>query len=338
MKISLITKYIPNDKNASQKAPLDVERIIEEEYDVKKERVYKVNIKYIRNIESMIRCIIANMKYRKNCVSIVQWPLMVGKPLKNSNFCNSATYKIALIHDIDSIRFCNEDKKACEIEINELNKFDVVITHNQCMTQWLNKNGFNKNVVELELFDYLSDYSKLQEQNIKDYSIVFAGNLQKSIFLRNISQVVKSKMNLYGNLPDYELDQNIIYKGSFSPDELCEHIEGSFGLIWDGETTQTCGGINGYYMMFNNPHKLSLYMACGLPVITWRRAAISNFIEKNKVGFVVDDLSEIDFILEQLSLDEYNKMCANVNKIREKVCKGYYTKTAIKKALELVVK
>ena len=55
--------------------------------------------------------------------------------------------------------------------------------------------------------------------------------------------------------------------GSFLPDELPSALEGSFGLVWDGDSSKTCSGVFGEYLRYNNSHKASLYLASGFPII-----------------------------------------------------------------------
>ena len=62
------------------------------------------------------------------------------------------------------------------------------------------------------------------------------------------------------------------------------NLFGSFGLVWDGMSSETCKGSFGEYLRINNPHKTSLYLASGIPVIIWSKAALAEFIEKNKCG------------------------------------------------------
>lgn len=63
----------------------------------------------------------------------------------------------------------------------------------------------------------------------------------------------------------------MIWHGSFKPEESPEHLQG----VWDGDSVDTCAGNTGAYLRYNNPHKTSLYLACGMPVIVWKEAAIA---------------------------------------------------------------
>ncbi|NRO11242.1 Beta-1,6-galactofuranosyltransferase WbbI [Lactobacillus helveticus] len=52
------------------------------------------------------------------------------------------------------------------------------------------------------------------------------------------------------------------------------------------------GWNTGNYLRYNDPHKLSLYLASGIPVIIWKKAAEAKFVEENKVGITVDSLED----------------------------------------------
>ena len=141
--------------------------------------------------------------------------------------------------------------------------------------------------------------------------------------------------NLYGR--GYEPDgrENISYLGAFVPEELPLHLDGSFGLVWDGPSVDTCSGIFGDYLSLNNPHKVSLYLASGLPVIIWEGAALASFIEKAGVGFTVSSLHEIRNMIDRLSDEEYEKMKLNAKQIGRKLKSGAYLRAAAAKAAGL---
>ena len=216
----------------------------------------------------------------------------------------------------------------------------MVIAHNRKMITWLKENGLKKPCVSLELFDYLAETKPSQKKNIgedNNYTICFAGNLIKSRFMQSISQYIHSPINIYGNKPDYILNgENLCYQGSYSPTALCEAMNGDFGLIWDGGSCEECSGNDGQYMKINNPHKLSLYISCGLPIITWKEAAIAEFIEKNGIGFAVNSLAEIDDVLGNMTRKEYEKYRNNVLEITRDVRKGEYVKKAFIEAISIL--
>ncbi|MBT3589086.1 MAG: hypothetical protein HN507_10605, partial [Flavobacteriaceae bacterium] len=107
-----------------------------------------------------------------------------------------------------------------------------------------------------------------------------------------------------------------------------------FGLVWDGVSTETCSGQYGAYLKYNNPHKTSLYLLSGLPVIVWDKAAIASFILDNNIGFSVSNLNELNDILKNIKYSDYLLMKANVLKVQEQVKIGQFLKNAVTKALE----
>lgn len=242
-----------------------------------------------------------------------------------------------LLHDIDSLRFKDNDTVKKEITI--LNKAKCVVVHNEQMQKFLMENGLKCGIINLKIFDYLLK-EPFPLQNFKlGYEIVFAGNLAKSDFLKSSKLSKLGVMfNLYG--PGYDeniiISKNISYKGSCGPEKIPYKIEGSFGLIWDGDSLYNCSGIYGKYLKYNNPHKLSLYIASGIPVITWKKAAIADFIEKYNIGFTVNSLYEISTIIEKLTLSDYEEYKNNLKKLQKKVCNGFFTKSALDKVIEMI--
>ena len=112
-------------------------------------------------------------------------------------------------------------------------------------------------------------------------------------------------------------------------------LKGSFGLIWDGDDLNGCRGLNGEYMRYNNPHKLSLYIVSLLPIITWSKAAIAPFVIQHNIGFVVDSLTEIEGRILTMHSSTYQLYVDNLLRLRDKLLMGMYTKQAITKALHV---
>lgn len=237
---------------------------------------------------------------------------------------------IFLVHDIETLR-TRAPKDKVDAEIGYLNKAKVVISHNAHMTKWLKENGLTSKVVDLGIFDYLYEGTR---QEIKSYTnaIAFAGNLskEKSAFVYD-KDFAKIGITLYG--PNFAGEQEgLLYKGSLPSDKLPLMVQERFGLVWDGISLDECTGNTGVYLKYNNPHKTSLYLSAGMPVIVWNQAAIADFVRENHVGLCVSSLYDLKDILASLSEEEYQIMRKNAEKIAEKLRNGYYTKLAIEKA------
>lgn len=279
------------------------------------------------------------LKFNTKSQVIIQYPLNFSiikylvKKLKRKK-CSL----ICLIHDIESLRKnCNQD--AVKKEIDLFNKFDYIISHNKKMSEWLVSNGILVPIYNLEIFDYLcSDRYDNREPlnnaiNIKKEIVYATGILgsEKSSFLHNIEHILSENcvMNLYGGIANSLQKQivnsnNIIYKGSIPPHLVTNEISGHFGLIWDSTQIDTCAGRYSEYTKYNTPHKLSMYIACGIPVIAWKKSAISEFIIDNNIGICIDSLNEIKDIISNINEKDYIIMKRNIEIISKKIKDGYY--------------
>jgi len=252
---------------------------------------------------------------------------------------------IALIHDLESLRKGIERVSRVNPKTNQLadnvllKRFDKVICHNERMKDYLINNGFvESKLVTLEIFDYLTECSPSVTKMSEKPTIAIAGYLAKGkckyiydIFNHSGLQYNdKLLVHLYGiDYEEKEVNNNMNYHGSFSPEELPGVIEGDFGLVWDGTSTKTCTGNTGEYLKYNNPHKTSLYLASGMPVIVWKQAAIADFVIRNNVGIVVDNLENLDQVISNIKTEEYKKKRENAVIVGRKIRDGYYFKQAL---------
>jgi hypothetical protein len=204
-------------------------------------------------------------------------------------------------------------------------------------------------MVELDLFDYLCNincsngrdvnYYKLQDDYKLQDAVVVAGNLdpKKSGYISGLRSIKGIKWHLYGvGLPDdYQEEEFIKYEGSYPPDELPEKLTGKFGLVWDGYSVGGCKGAIGNYLRLNNPHKLSLYLAAGIPIIIWNEAAEATFVKKYGLGLLVNSLENLPQVIGDLTDGEYDAFRKNVFFMAELVKNGFFTLNAINKSLQI---
>lgn len=246
---------------------------------------------------------------------------------------------IAIIHDLECLRNSLLYQKGQGLkgkrykyeEVFCLQEFDKIIAHNEHMKDIISS-MFNINrdkMVSLEIFDYLiPDYVAYEKSNDR---VVIAGNLDrnKSGYVYKLPDDVK--FNVYGANYSGEKKTNIDYKGAFLPDELPLHMNGMYGLVWDGPETTTCSGVHGSYMKYNNPHKTSLYLACGIPVIVWDKAAIADFVLGHRCGIAVNSIDDLRSVLEKMSEESYMEMRSNAAAISKRLRTGEFTKKAIER-------
>ena len=332
----MICKWVGKENNAAVKATEDVNSIfcnMDENNEIIK--IWKHNIKYLRNIENYLIYNYLKLKLCNNDNIIIQYPLYCISPINYHKYFKLPHKQIiAFVQDIESYRYCPNDEDKLRDEIEILKQFDVIIAHNKPMVEFLKLQGIEAKFVDWEVCDYLISKPPFRKINNFTYSICYVGDIKRSEFLRNENSLFTFTLNLYGKLEDSSLlGNNQIYKGQYNPQKENLRLEGDFGLIWEGSSIDTCDGIFGNYMRINNPNRLSLYLANNIPVIIWKNAALSSFVEKNKIGFSIDSLSEIDDVLSNMSLEEYEDILENTKRIGERIRTGYYTKKAILKSL-----
>ncbi|KRN29802.1 sugar transferase [Liquorilactobacillus mali] len=237
-----------------------------------------------------------------------------------------------LLHDVESLRLHRNEPEYISEEIAFFNKCDGIIAHNEEMVRWLKREGMIKPIVSLEIFDY-DNPQQMVGHDKYDRTVCFAGNLGKSEFLKKME--CKTPVYLYGPNQADEYPENINYQGSYSPEELPKYLKQSFGLIWDGDSLAKCNGIFGEYLKYNNPHKASLYLSSGLPVIVWKKAALASFVEQNDLGITIESLSELDSVLTDITEEKYRELCKNVRIIGQRIRDGRYITEAMQKLLEI---
>ena len=87
----------------------------------------------------------------------------------------------------------------------------------------------------------------------------------------------------------------------------------------------------GEYLKLNNPHKASLYLASGFPIIVWSQSALADFVRKNHCGILVDSLFEITDCLNLIDEKDYQELIKNSKKTGQKIRQGYFLKTSLEK-------
>ena len=283
-----------------------------------------------------------NIDLNRGDVIILQFPLL-WKSLKKQirmKFLKRKNFKAyLLIHDIESLRnkkiktFLDFKHSIIYYLQNKtvLERVDGIIAHNDKMKAELVKMGINKEkIISLEIFDYLIP-NIIKDKNYDKDKILLAGNfdIRKTKYARILPE--KPDFEIYGiNFENNNLPNNVHYKGAFTPDELPNHLQGGFGLVWDGDSAHTCSGMYGEYLKINNPHKASLYLASNFPIIVWSQSALADFVKRNDCGIIIDSLFEIAGALENMDEERYQQFLENSRKIGEKIRQGHYLKTALK--------
>jgi len=274
---------------------------------------------------------------------VIQFPIIhhiffISRLIKQAQKRGAKFY--LLIHDVETLRHAagSEVKFRHKVrnyfqEKKALMSVDGIIVHNDIMKKVLVSQGVPADkMVSLEIFDYLIPNFEEKTAPQKDQPIIVAGNLNptKSGYLYNLPE--QPAYNLYGvGYDESRALKNTSYFGSFMPDNLPTALEGSFGLVWDGDSSETCQGSYGNYLRFNNSHKASLYLASGFPVVVWKESALAHFILEKSCGIAVASLHDLEAALENLTEKEYADLSENARRIGKDLREGYYLRSALKK-------
>ncbi len=229
---------------------------------------------------------------------------------------------IFLLHDLDSLRGVEGNG-----ERQFLDTADVLIAHNQVMAEHLCEDGYgDKDIRTLGMFDYLMDGEPTACNTGDPCEVVVAGNLMrdKAGYVYRLDQLdSKVRFRLYGpNHQDGAPQAGVKYCGQYPPEQLPQVLRGGFGLVWDGDQVESCSGVFGHYLKYNNPHKTSLYLACGLPVIVWDQSAIADYVVEHHLGIAVRSLEELPRRLQHMSREEYAALCQGAADMGERLRRG----------------
>ena len=335
-----------NVKNAGNKARNDVEVIFNRlgyaPLKVRVEDWYKMNVlnAQIHKYRALLR---AFKRLKKNDAIVIQFPLLHHSLFINSllkSLKNRGVNIYLLIHDIETLRFVNDKtlpfRMRLRMKLMESDTFHSVtgiIAHNPIMKSVLVDKGVEADkIVSLGIFDYLIPNFQEKTGLTKNQPIIVAGNLaqEKAGYLYSLPE--EPAYNLYGvGFDESRALANETYFGSFLPDELPAALEGGFGLVWDGDSAETCSGVFGEYLRYNNSHKASLYLAAGFPVVVWEESALAHFVIDKQCGLVVSSLSDLKENLDTLSEEQYKEMLENAKQIGSKLRQGQYLRTALSK-------
>lgn len=239
-----------------------------------------------------------------------------------------------LIHDLTSLRNvpCADQRHNTKLQ-DELHMMRgcELIYHNTSMRDACENVCPAAAYRILGVFDYLYDGPVCPRVYSAEPVVMVAGNLHrlKCGYVYQLPALHDVRFDLFGiNYSEMQAD-NIRYRGSFSPEELIPHLDGQFGLVWDGDSLDTCSGGFGEYLKYNNPHKFSLYLAAGMPVIVWSRSALADFVREKGIGLCVDSIRDLPPMLESLTEEKYRKMV----KCTMRLCSGIISGENLKRIL-----
>lgn len=247
---------------------------------------------------------------------------------------------VLILHDVESLRFPEKAERLMPAERRLFDTAAHLIVHNEAMKRRLQESHgvpADKMTV-LGIFDYLCDGEINGASEELTGTVFVAGNLdpEKSGYTYKLGALGNDvRVNLYGGHFDADAaSPHVTYRGAFAPDELPRRLQGNFGLVWDGPALDVCAGQAGEYLRINNPHKTSLYLAAGFPVIIWKQAALAPFITENGLGLAVDSLAELPALFRSLTQEDYRRMVAQATEYGARLRSGEFVRRAARAAIK----
>lgn len=247
---------------------------------------------------------------------------------------------IPLLEDIDPLRSSEMTSSKKERELDRLHQAKYIISQNKKESKLLDDMGFDVPKIELNVLDFLS--TKIDNSpKTKDskWKVCYGGNLteQQSGFLEKIKESDSVEYYVYGKGEVSEkLPKGAFYKGSFSSENCVGNLEGNWGLVWNGQSLEIDPtDKKSIYYNYVSPHKFSMYLLCGMPLIVYSGSAMTEFVLKNKCGIIVDNIDQIPEKLALISNEDYQELHQNALMIAKKVSSGGFTREALTKLEKL---
>lgn len=338
--ICFISKNYRHTDGAGDKAKTDIEAVMlslgYRNIGLRQRRVKSATKAYFITLASII-CGIARI--RRGDIIVIQYPLKKYYDILVKAAHARGARVITIIHDLGSFR---SHRLTRQKEICRLNSSDAIIVHTPAMRDWLKRHGVKRPMTVLGLFDYLSESSPHPSAPTRkdSPSAMFAGNLSP-IHNGWLYELAKSEpeigLILYGGGIDRSrLDDNAKAMGYMDSDSLIANAQGDYGIVWYGDSLDEGSGPLGEYLRYNAPHKTSLYLRSGLPVIIWDKAALADEIIRLDAGICVPSLRGIGKLLASVSPERYAEMRANARRAAEKLARGGFVSEALDKAVRSI--
>ncbi len=278
------------------------------------------------------------LRIHKKDLVVFQFPLYAGmSKLLVQLLLRKKVRMVCFITDIDGLK--DGDPLKLKREISFLRQFRYFVVHNPAMKSWLLQTAPGSKAACINFFDFLAVPFGQDRRPARE--VVFAGNLSKSLFLEKIDALkAEVRWNVYGPglTPMMQAQSSIDYKGVEEPYKLPAKAEGSFGLVWDGDSIHGAGGVFGDYMQYITHHKVSLYILAGLPVICYSKAGSAGLIKKFGIGLLLDDLSGLAALIDQVNTEEYHRMRENMQSLAARISNGKCLGDAMEEILHAIRK
>lgn len=304
-----------------------------------KSRIFSLRIVY--KIYAILNFIISWILMPKGRIVTFQYPFQIGIKQMFNRAKRRGNRTCLLVHDLEELRPINHDPYS-----SLLTGADFLIVHTNAMAEWLkDHHNIKGDVVILNLFDYINFDEFANGLSSRGFNrplkVAFCGNLEKSAFLSQLEIPEHINLVIYGlNCPEGLIkNPRVDYRGVANPDRLPELIaDCDFGLVWDGADANSMIELQGLYLRYNAPHKVSLYLSSGLPVLIWNKMGISNFILSHQVGICGINVYDLFDKLKNIDNNTIHSLKNNSRIIGERLRKGGMYEAAIMEVISMANK
>lgn len=271
---------------------------------------------------------------RRDDVLLFPFPSGKGREQDDLAFLTKIKEKqvklILITLNIDYLRYDTADKAAT---VSALQQADVLITLSQAMNQQLLLDGVNVPMVVLDLHDYLSEGEILPATYMK--KLIFAGSPYKATYMQGWQSHIPIDIFAREEAIDHidQLHDSISYTGYLTPDKMPNLINYGFGLAFDVDSD---AGHFANYQTLNLSHKVSLFLAAGLPIIVNARAASAPILRAANAALVIDSIGDIEDIFYAMDDVQYHKLAHGSAQLGRLVRDGFFYTKAVRQAEQLI--
>lgn len=237
---------------------------------------------------------------------------------------------VIFIHDVIPLMF-RDNAYLMPTYMEMFNQADVIIAPSQQMVNRLCEAGLTvEKILIQEFWDHPHNLSLNQPVFKKE--IFFAGSLTRFPELQN--WVYETPLRVFANELKSNPEANLVIEGWKRNEELLMELsKGGFGLVWN---TQYNDGENVDYYEMNISHKLSTYLAAGIPVIVPNTLSNSHLIEERGLGFAVNSLEEANQLVQNMAPESYQEISSRAQGFAFLLKEGYITKKLLIDAINFL--
>lgn len=289
--------------------------------------VYPVHTDDDKCLNSRLDGILAPVYH--NDVVIMQYPTWNGKRYEELFVAKLRAYKgmklIIFVHDVEHLLFNGTEESLLEA-IAFFDKADALILSSEKLHEFLKEHGLKCNRVFIqEVWDFCTRLSwvpgkfnrVLHFTGKKDrFPFIGSWNMKTCLETYGYDNIKAENCNTNNNPYMDDNQQLITALGN----------KGGFGLIWADEYQSN-------YYKYNQPFKIAIYLAAGLPVLVQRGTHVAEFVQKNGVGIVIDSLEEADDIVQNIEESAYWELVENVKRQQFPITNGHYTRKVLTEAI-----